>query len=337
MILPNDNLSGNTEDELKRRCISLIVYVLCGASCLYSIIIYFTLNDKNFAYVMLIYFLILLYTFLLIRKTYNIKIVVHLYLIFDPLFAAFVMLYFWRYSAGTALWVLPVPIGAYVFLEKKYVYMYMLYILLIIAFVTFISKFFTIKVPLSLNNTDVSDALVGCANIIIVVLLLYYNDKIKSVKIAANSERNRISDAVADHKPETEKNKILKENVSGYNGETDKYAEIFQNVRRMVEEQLCFKNADLTISQLSHLIKINNLYIAKSIRLNGYSSFSHYINFCRIQYVKKLIDENDLSKITLMHIYTSSGFSSQSTFNRVFKQVEGITPTEYILNVQKKP
>jgi YesN/AraC family two-component response regulator len=211
----------------------------------------------------------------------------------------------------------------------------MLYIILIIALVTFISKFLTIKAPLRLNNTDVSDALVGCANIIIVALLLYYNDKVKSVKIAVNSEQDRISDSVAECKPEAGKNKILKEDISGYDRETDKYAEIFQNVQNIVEEQLCFKNADFTISQLSHLIKINNLYIAKSIKLNGYSSFSHYINFCRIQYVKKLIDENDLGKITLMHIYTSSGFSSQSTFNRVFKQVEGITPTEYIYNMQK--
>lgn len=82
-------------------------------------------------------------------------------------------------------------------------------------------------------------------------------------------------------------------------------------------------------------MKINTLYIAKSIKLNGYSGFSHYINFCRIQYVKKLIEESDLSKITLMYIYTSAGFNSQSTFNRVFKQIEGVTPTEYIFNYKK--
>jgi AraC-like DNA-binding protein len=30
-----------------------------------------------------------------------------------------------------------------------------------------------------------------------------------------------------------------------------------------------------------------------------------------------------------MYIYTEAGFSNQSTFNRVFKQIEGITPSEY--------
>ncbi|MDV7699292.1 helix-turn-helix domain-containing protein [Chryseobacterium soli] len=246
------------------------------------------------------------------------------------------MLYFWRYSAGIALWVLPVPIGAYVFLEKKYVYLYTLYVLLIIVFVTFVSEFLTIDTPI-FNKTEFSDALVGASNIIIVVLLLYHNDKIRSLRGAADFEQNRNSDSIAELNAETnnrnDKSKILKGDISSNDRDVEKYAEIFQSVQSIVEEQLLFKDADFTISQLSHLMRINNLYIAKSIKLNGYANFNHYINFCRIQYVKKLIDESDLSKITLMYIYTSSGFNGQSTFNRVFKQIEGVTPTEYISNL----
>ncbi|NML68715.1 helix-turn-helix domain-containing protein [Chryseobacterium sp. RP-3-3] len=337
MILHNDNVPGNTEEDIKRRCISLILYVVSVALCLYSIIIYVTFKDKNFALVTFIYSLVLLCTFFLVRKTFNIKVIVHLYLIFDPLFAAFIMLYFWRYSSGTALWILPVPIGAYMFLEKKYIYIYTLYVLLIMLFITFISEILAGEIP-GFNNTDVSDALVGTASIIIVILLLYYNDKIKSVRIADNFGQDRNSNDVAKFKSEitnrNDKSKTLKETLSGYDRDKEKYAEIFQNVQNIVEGQLSFKDTYFTISQLSHLTKINNLYIAKSIKLNGYYSFSHYINFCRIEYVKKLIDENDLSKITLMCIYTSSGFNSQSTFNRVFKQIEGVTPTEYIYNIK---
>lgn len=336
MILENNNIFGNTEEDIKRHCISLIVYVLCVALCLYSIIIYITLHDKIFAFATFMYSLVLLYTFLLIRKTYTIKVLVHLYLIFDPLFASFIMLYFWRYSAGIALWILPVPIVAYVFLEKKYAYMYTLYVLLIIVIVTFVSEFLTIDTPI-FNKTEFSDALVGASNIIIVILLLYHNDKIRSVRIAAYFEKNRNSDNIIELNTETtnrnDKGKILKGDLSSDDRDVEKYAEIFQSVKNIVEEQLLFKDADFTISQLSHLIKVNNLYIAKSIKLNGYTNFNHYINFCRIQYVKKLIEENDLNKITLMYIYTSSGFNSQSTFNRVFKQIEGVTPTEYISNL----
>ncbi|NML72172.1 helix-turn-helix domain-containing protein [Chryseobacterium sp. RP-3-3] len=79
------------------------------------------------------------------------------------------------------------------------------------------------------------------------------------------------------------------------------------------------------------MLKSNNLYIAKSIKVNGFTNFNHYLNVCRIENVKKLLSEHDISRVTLMYIYTESGFSNQSTFNRVFKQIEGITPSEYII------
>lgn len=40
-------------------------------------------------------------------------------------------------------------------------------------------------------------------------------------------------------------------------------------------------------------------------------------------------------KFTLEHIYKEAGFSSQSTFNRIFKEQTGITPSEYIENLNK--
>ncbi|WPO89279.1 helix-turn-helix domain-containing protein [Chryseobacterium sp. HR92] len=337
-----DNITVNTIDVLKRRCISLIVYVLCAALFLYSIIIYFIVKDKWLALSTFIYFLVLLYTYILIGKTYNIRVLVHGYLVFDPLFAAFIMLYFWKYSVGTGLWILPIPIGAYVFLERKYVYIYSSYALLIIVFIATISKLFAFSTPLkyhSIKNADFSDVLVGVANIIIVVVLLYYSDKIKSTKITADFEQTIKAANFNDLEKESYKRDdtciVEKDDLADSESVTVKYDQIFQSIQNIVENQLSFKNADFTISELSHLLKINNLYIGKAIKFNGYSSFSFYINFCRIQHVKKLIDENDLGKVTLMYIFTASGFKSQSTFNRVFKQIEGITPTEYISSLKK--
>ncbi len=56
---------------------------------------------------------------MIIRKSYNIKVLVHLYMTYAPLFAGFVMLDFWKYSAATAMWLLPVPLGAHIFWRKN--------------------------------------------------------------------------------------------------------------------------------------------------------------------------------------------------------------------------
>lgn len=336
MVSNNKNEINNTVEELQRHCISLIVYVFCATLFLHSIIFYFTFTDKNFALCTFIYFVVLLYTFLLVRKTFKIKPLVHIYLILDPIFAAFIMLYFWKQSLGMALWVLPIPIGAYVFLENKYVYIYTLYILVLTVLVAYISGFLTGSTNSGLqtiNNGNISNTLVGTANITAVLLLLFYKDKIRAVE--TNKDFSQITNFKVENIELDNTAKTIKNDFSTEEKDIEKYTAIFQKTVNIVESQQYFKDVDFSISQLSHLIKINNLYIAKSIKLNGYSSFSHYINFCRIQHVKKLIDENDFNKITLMYIYTSSGFTSQSTFNRVFKQIEGITPTEYISNLQK--
>ena len=75
---------------------------------------------------------------------------------------------------------------------------------------------------------------------------------------------------------------------------------------------------------------VNSTYISKAIRYKGYPNFNSYLNIYRINHVKQLFNEIDFQKTTLMYIYTEAGFSNQSTFNRVFKQIEEITPSEYV-------
>lgn len=101
----------------------------------------------------------------------------------------------------------------------------------------------------------------------------------------------------------------------------------------MQEKQL-YKDVNFNISKLSTVMDINSSYISKSIRAKGYPNFNNYLNRYRIECVKRLLHENDIEKVTLMYIYTEAGFSNQSTFNRVFKQMENITPSEYISNLQ---
>lgn len=337
MVLHKNNKLKNTVEELQRHCISLIVYVFSAILLIHSIIFYFTFSEKNFALYTFIYLIVLLYTFLLVKKTFKIKPTVHAYLILDPLFAAFIMLYFWKQSLGMALWIIPIPIGAYVFLENKYVYIYTSYILILTVLVAYICSFMTGNTNGDLqtvNKSTISNTLVGIANITAVILLLVYKDKIRALEI--HEEFSNTTNFKVKKNTEIENSaNTIKNDFPTEEKDIEKYSEIFQKCVNIVEGQLYFKDVDFSISQLSHLIKINNLYISKSIKLNGYSSFSHYINFCRVQHVKKLIDENDFNKITLMYIYTSCGFTSQSTFNRVFKSIEGITPTEYIYNLEK--
>lgn len=348
-MITNKEFIDGPVDALKRKLISQYVYLMSGILLGYSLVFYFVIKDSFFAACTFTYSVLLFYTFMIIRKSYNIKVLVHLYLTYAPLFAGFIMLDFWKYSAATAMWLLPVPLGAHVFLEKKYVYIYSIYIFLIIVAVSILTKFFNFDY-FSLTNVNViviSDTFVGLVNLAVFSVLLYYNEKIRKAEIEESIykqvpffeennqnqvENNLPKDAeVAIETAESiEKDKIVseKENI-------EKYIALFKEVKNIVEDEAYFKDVDFTISQLSNILKSNNLYISKSIKINGFSNFNHYLNTCRIENVKKLLSENDISRVTLMYIYTESGFSNQSTFNRVFKQIEGITPSEYITSLKE--
>jgi len=333
------NFIIESADTLKRKLIAQYVYLMSGILLGYALAFYFIIGDVFFATCTFAYSIILFYTFLIIRKNYNIKTLVHLYLTYASLFAAFVMLGFWKYSAATCMWLLPLPLGAYILLGKKYVYIYSAYILSIIVGVSILTKFYSFNY-FSFRNVQymvISDTFVGIVNSIVFALLLYYNEKIKKVEVMESFMKNtHIAESTASLESEntdpifTESAKFKENNSVENNENLEKYILLFDQVKNVVEEKALFKDVDFSISQLSNILKTNNLYIAKSIKANGYSNFNHYLNTCRIENVKKLIQENDINKITLMYIYTASGFSNQSTFNRVFKQIEGITPSEYI-------
>ena len=71
-------------------------------------------------------------------------------------------------------------------------------------------------------------------------------------------------------------------------------------------------------------------YYFNTIRL---MQFSDWRNSMRIEYAKRLIDNREADLLTLQSIATKSGFSSQSTFIRSFKQWSGTTPSEYMKKI----
>ena len=91
-----------------------------------------------------------------------------------------------------------------------------------------------------------------------------------------------------------------------------------------------FKDSSFNISKLGILLNVNNNYISKSIRYQGYSNFNNYINSYRIKYVLEMMNTNALEKVTLLYLYTEAGFVSQTTFNRTFKEQTESTPSEYL-------
>ncbi|ASE60254.1 AraC family transcriptional regulator [Chryseobacterium indologenes] len=310
-------------EDLKHHFIHQYVILTC-CFLLLNIFIYQFFMSGSF---LVLYFsmalLILSYTYLLIRKKYNANKIMHIYMIIGPLYISYILVAFWGTSVGSFVMLLPLPLAAYIFFSKKEAMAYSFYLLLIVIACFLVHKYsgFTFE-RFPADKIMITDILLFCYNLLVIAGLLVYNKKLNRLAFLSDIQALKIS---ADKE---ERKKIRISEKAGDKENIDE--EIVDKLTHVMETEMLFKNPNLNIAGLSSRFHVNYTYISKIIRYLGYTNFNHYLNVYRIRHVKMLIGESDLQKVTLMHIYTEAGFSNQATFNRVFKQMEGITPSEYI-------
>ncbi|GHV44768.1 hypothetical protein FACS1894180_6510 [Bacteroidia bacterium] len=111
---------------------------------------------------------------------------------------------------------------------------------------------------------------------------------------------------------------------------------LFEQIETYFIENKPYTNPDFSISDLAAALDTNVKYISLSINQQALQSFNNYVNSFRINMVKEMIGNKMADQYTLQHIYLSAGFNNQSTFNRIFKNMLEVTPTEYIKNQQNR-
>ncbi|WP_164465159.1 helix-turn-helix domain-containing protein [Chryseobacterium lactis] len=293
------------------RYIILMLFILT----VYLFIFTFYIHYKMMSWYLATGIILLGLTYPFLRKKYTPNTLVRAYLIVAPLYNFYIMLAYWGNSVAGFCWLLPIPLGAYIFFSKKEVIWFTAYTLLTIITAIIVANTIDFNFPHhSHQEVLLTDILLFISNILIIALLIYYKDILKKQEFI-HRFNNRIMEV-----------KSPSDTIIDIEG----MEKLFERIETAMNKDLLFKDIKFNLSRLSVVLDVNSSYISKAIRYKGYPNFNTYLNQYRIDYVKKLFTETDFQKATLMYVYTEAGFSNQSTFNRVFKQIEGITPSEYI-------
>ena len=307
-------------EQYKRQLVYYYNILMSVILAIFGLIFIFIIPDKIMAWYLFGGLFLLLYTYMIVHKTYSVDVMVHSYIVIATLYNFYIMLAFWDNSIASFVWLIPIPLAAYVFFQRKYVFIYSLFVLVNIIAGYLISKTFSFNFPKHRpEDVRITDTILMMSNVAVIALLLYFKDKIKRVEIYHEIE---------------EKNQNIAIQPANVTEKAPFADELFEKIELVMREKQLYKDVNFNISKLSTEMNINSSYISKSIRIKGYPNFNNYLNMHRIECVKRLLSENDIEKVTLMYIYTEAGFSNQSTFNRVFKQMENITPSEYISSLQ---
>ena len=103
--------------------------------------------------------------------------------------------------------------------------------------------------------------------------------------------------------------------------------QLSEQLSQIIEKEELFKQPDLRISDIASRLATNRTYISAIIKSLSGENFSNMINGYRVRYAQKLMKTHPDMSVT--EIAEESGFSSRSAFYRNFKEMTGLSPTEW--------
>jgi len=112
--------------------------------------------------------------------------------------------------------------------------------------------------------------------------------------------------------------------------EEDELYGLLEKLKFLMTKDKAFLNPDLNLELLSNYLGISEKQCSYLLNKGMNINFNQYVNNFRIEAFKEKIKEGEYKTYTLTSIAYECGFNSKSTFNRVFKSICGMTPSEFV-------
>lgn len=131
------------------------------------------------------------------------------------------------------------------------------------------------------------------------------------------------------HKPE-KRLSTLKSLKDENNDDTQFNPKHIEAVLNAMLETKLYRKESLTITELANQLTLQEYKIRRIINNKlGYRNFNDFLNFYRIQEAKQMLSSDEYIGVPILTIAMKCGFKAISSFNRAFKELEGITPTAF--------
>lgn len=103
---------------------------------------------------------------------------------------------------------------------------------------------------------------------------------------------------------------------------------LFAELERLMRSERIYRQQDLTKERLAEIAGCNRTYLSQVVNAQTGMNMVSYINSFRIQEAVELLSDAG-SEIPLKAVALEAGFSSLSTFYKLFKQTVGMTPLKF--------
>lgn len=233
----------------------------------------------------------------------------------------------WQAGHITAfIWYLFIPLGILLFYSIRITIYWSIYVVLLALSIFIISSISPTNFAATLTERQLSiiNILTITFCMCFICFIVYYMNKLQTVRISYLEGLNKKVISAMDLKNEKMENGV------------ERYSELYDQIINYFEVEKPYTNPDFNISLLANVLNTNVTYISRAIRANNNMNFNIFVNTYRIDMIKEMLDHDFHNKYTIKYIYIAAGFKHQSTFNKVFKQIEGVTPSEFIKEKYKQ-
>ncbi len=105
------------------------------------------------------------------------------------------------------------------------------------------------------------------------------------------------------------------------------FKKLFARIKQYVVQDKQFLDPNLKIMDIASALGTNERYVSQALSEGGNTSFSAFVNFYRINRAKHLLRSSDT--LSIGEVASRSGFGNQSSFQRKFKEMTGVTPLTF--------
>ncbi len=102
-----------------------------------------------------------------------------------------------------------------------------------------------------------------------------------------------------------------------------------QKISEYLSSSQCYLDPELNLSSLAAGMRMSIHDTSAAINGAFGKNFNELINQYRVEAIQQKLIDPQYEHLSLVAIALDNGFNSKSTFNRVFKQISGVSPSEY--------
>ncbi len=172
------------------------------------------------------------------------------------------------------------------------------------------------------------------AMILFLTIIFYVFEVIRKAKITLDfKEFTKTDEDIRLQRKEENAVKSAQDRVNHLSKVLEKSSSDLEGLKaalnQLFEEELIFKEKDLTVADLAKRLKISVRHLPEILNQVYGKSFKDLVNHYRNRLAQEKIEEGYLESFTMESLAEAVGYNSRITFYKAFKKEFRVSPTEY--------